>query len=300
MKVQQTASALSRHPAVDIQHGSVQVHTSSSIRHGSSLQRRRWSPTIYTKGNKKYRQPCYLVKKKHQNRYLVVVKRKVAVINRFFSNSVNSTNKNWKIITVKDSKRSLSLCSSEYYDEEEPEYQEEVEDSLPVLNDQSQLLDDQHLERLAAQMPAKTWGYPWQLVYSTSIHGSSLKTLYRNMAGLDCPVLLVIKDMHKKVFGAFSSDPFKVSKYCYGTGETFLFSFNPDFQAYRWSGENSYFVSGNWESLQIGGGGGGFGLWLDADLYRGSSFSCPTFQNESLSTQVDFNVLDLEVWTVQN
>lgn len=45
---------------------------------------------------------------------------------------------------------------------------------------------------------------------------------------------------------------------------------------------------------------GGFGLWLDADLYRGSSFSCPTFQNESLSTQVDFNVLDLEVWTVQN
>lgn len=49
-------------------------------------------------------------------------------------------------------------------------------------------------------MPVRTQGYPWQLVYSTAIHGSSLKTLYRNMAGLDSPVLLVIKDMHKKVY----------------------------------------------------------------------------------------------------
>uniref|UniRef100_A0A8C2Z0D1 Nuclear receptor coactivator 7a n=2 Tax=Cyclopterus lumpus TaxID=8103 RepID=A0A8C2Z0D1_CYCLU len=205
-----------------------------------------------------------------------------------------------EIITVKDSKCQLSLSSSEDYEAEESGYHEEVEDALPILNDQSQLLDDQHLERLAAHMPVKTRGYPWQLVYSTAVHGSSLKTLYRNMAGLDSPVLLVIKDMHKKVFGAFSSDPFKVSKYCYGTGETFLFSFSPDFQAYRWSGENSYFVSGHPESLQIGGGGGGFGLWLNADLYHGSSFSCPTFHNKSLSTQEDFNVLDLEVWTVQN
>lgn len=45
---------------------------------------------------------------------------------------------------------------------------------------------------------------------------------------------------------------------------------------------------------------GGFGLWLDADLYHGSSFSCPTFHNASLSTQEDFIVQDLEVWTVQN
>lgn len=45
---------------------------------------------------------------------------------------------------------------------------------------------------------------------------------------------------------------------------------------------------------------GGFGLWLDADLYHGSSFSCPTFHNASLSTHEDFIVQDLEVWTVRN
>uniref|UniRef100_A0A3P9AZH4 Nuclear receptor coactivator 7 n=1 Tax=Maylandia zebra TaxID=106582 RepID=A0A3P9AZH4_9CICH len=116
------------------------------------------------------------------------------------------------------------------------------------------------------------------------------------MAEVDSPVLLVVKDMHKKVYGFLH---YQVSKYCYGTGETFLFSFNPDFQVYKWSGVNSYFVSGNWDSLQLGGGGG-FALWLDADLYRGSSFSSPTFHNAPLSTNKDFIVQDLEVWTVQN
>uniref|UniRef100_A0A8C6KW21 Nuclear receptor coactivator 7a n=1 Tax=Nothobranchius furzeri TaxID=105023 RepID=A0A8C6KW21_NOTFU len=127
------------------------------------------------------------------------------------------------IITVKDSKRRLSFCSSVESEKENEEYQEEDEGMLPVLNQPSQLLQDHHLQKLAAHMPARTQGYPWNLVYSTAIHGSSLKTLYRNMADLDSPVLLVIRDMHNKVFGAFSSDPFKVSQYCYGTGETFLF-----------------------------------------------------------------------------
>lgn len=45
---------------------------------------------------------------------------------------------------------------------------------------------------------------------------------------------------------------------------------------------------------------GSFALWLDADLYRGASFSCPTFNNAPLSTQEDFIIQDLEVWTVQN
>ncbi|XP_034467869.1 nuclear receptor coactivator 7 isoform X2 [Hippoglossus hippoglossus] len=248
----------------------------------------------------KQRQPRFLIREKHPNHYLVVEKNKVAEINKLLSHPVNPTEKNWEIIRVKDSKRRMSLCSSEDSEAEEPEYQEEGDDDLLVLSKHSQLLDAHDLEQLAAQMPARTRGYPWQLVYSTAIHGSSLKTLYRNMAGLDSPVLLIVRDMHKKVFGAFSTDPFRVSKYCYGTGETFLFSFNPDFQAYRWSGENSYFVSGKLESLQIGGGGDGFALWLDADLYHGASFSCPTFHNAPLSTQEDFIVQDLEVWTVQN
>ncbi|MGH0155589.1 UNVERIFIED_CONTAM: hypothetical protein FKN15_064109 [Acipenser sinensis] len=150
---------------------------------------------------------------------------------------------------------------------------------------------------LAQYLPARTQGYPWRLAYSTAVHGSSLKTLYRNMADLDSPVLLAIKDADNQVFGALTSHPFKVSDHCYGTGETFFYSFNPEFKIFRWSGENSYFIKGNIDSLQLGGGGGYFGLWLDSDLYRGSSYPCETFSNEPLSKKMDFIVQDLEVWS---
>ncbi|XP_054596437.1 TLD domain-containing protein 2-like isoform X3 [Nothobranchius furzeri] len=272
-----------------------------------------WSPNMYGKSKKKHCKSCNHKKKKDLSGYLVdkdmdpANQPKAAKNWKPPSTLLQTENflsfwivdKVSKIITVKDSKRRLSFCSSVESEKENEEYQEEDEGMLPVLNQPSQLLQDHHLQKLAAHMPARTQGYPWNLVYSTAIHGSSLKTLYRNMADLDSPVLLVIRDMHNKVFGAFSSDPFKVSQYCYGTGETFLFTFQPDFQHYRWSGENSYFVSGNMESLHIGAGGGGFALWLDADLYHGASFSCPTFNNPPLSTHQDFIVQDVEVWTVR-
>jgi len=43
-------------------------------------------------------------------------------------------------------------------------------------------------------MPGRTIGYPWTLIYSTDKHGFSLHTLYRDMAGLESPILLVVKD----------------------------------------------------------------------------------------------------------
>ncbi|XP_036395395.1 nuclear receptor coactivator 7 [Megalops cyprinoides] len=192
-----------------------------------------------------------------------------------------------EIVTVNEAKRCQSVCSSE---------DEEPEDLLPVLIDHSELLKEAHIQRLANHLPARTQGYPWRLVYSTAVHGISLKTLYSNMAHLDSPVLLVIKDMDNQVFGAFSSHPFRVTNYCYGTGETFLYSFSPEFKVFRWSGKNSYFVRGHADSLQMGGGGGHFGLWLDAELCHGCSLTCDTFHNQPLSAKQDFIVQDLEVW----
>ncbi|XP_075124078.1 nuclear receptor coactivator 7 isoform X3 [Leptodactylus fuscus] len=200
-----------------------------------------------------------------------------------------------QIITVEEAKRRRSTCS---YDDEEEE-EGSLEDYLPDLKQKSILLDDAHIEKLAPRLPARVQGYPWHLAYSTQQHGTSLKTLYRNLCSVDSPVLLVVKDMDNQVFGAYATHPFRLSDHYYGTGETFLFNFNPDFKIFKWSGENSYFINGDISSLELGGGGGRFGLWLDSDLYHGRSNPCSTFNNDILSKKEDFIVQDLEVWTFE-
>uniref|UniRef100_A0A3Q2WZT9 Nuclear receptor coactivator 7b n=1 Tax=Haplochromis burtoni TaxID=8153 RepID=A0A3Q2WZT9_HAPBU len=116
-------------------------------------------------------------------------------------------------------------------------------DALPMLIDTSDLLQDTHIEKLACRLPARVQGYPWRLAYSTEKHGTSLKTLYRNLADVDSPVLLVIKDMDNQIFGAFSTHPFRVSEHCYGTGETFLYSFCPEIKVCVQSVHNVWFIS---------------------------------------------------------
>ncbi|XP_003932436.1 nuclear receptor coactivator 7 isoform X2 [Saimiri boliviensis] len=233
-----------------------------------------WSPDVYGKDAK-------------EQGFVVVEKEELNMIDNFFS---EPTTKSWEIITVEEAKRRKSTCS--YYEDED-------EEVLPVLRPPSTLLENMHIEQLARRLPARVQGYPWRLAYSTLEHGTSLKTLYRKSASLDSPVLLVIKDMDNQIFGAYATHPFKFSDHYYGTGETFLYTFSPHFKVFKWSGENSYFINGDISSLELGGGGGRFGLWLDADLYHGRSNSCSTFNNDILSKKEDFIVQDLEVWAFE-
>ncbi|KAM9315845.1 nuclear receptor coactivator 7 [Gastrophryne carolinensis] len=236
-----------------------------------------WSPEVYGKDAK-------------EQGFVVVEKDELHMIDNFFS---EPSTKSWEIITVEEAKRRKSTCS--YEDEEE----DVLEEFLPDLKQKSHLLGEMHIEKLAHRLPARVQGYPWHLVYSTQLHGTSLKTLYRNLLPLDSPVLLVVKDMDNQVFGAYATHPFRPSDHYYGTGETFLFTFNPEFKAFKWSGDNSYFINGDIASLQLGGGGGLFGLWLDSDLYHGRSNPCTTFNNDLLSKKEDFIVQDIEVWTFE-
>ncbi|XP_037641225.1 oxidation resistance protein 1a isoform X1 [Sebastes umbrosus] len=175
----------------------------------------------------------------------------------------------------------------------------EPETFKPNLRESSDLLEADQIEKLARNLPPRTIGYPWTLAFGTSKHGMSIKTLYRAMQGQDTPVLMVIKDSDGQVFGALASEPFKVSDGFYGTGETFLFTFNPEFEVFKWTGDNMFFIKGDMDSLAFGGGSGEFGLWLDGDLYHGRSHSCKTFGNPMLSKKEDFYVQDIEIWAFE-
>lgn len=179
----------------------------------------------------------------------------------------------------------------------EAEKSPEIELPLPDLSDPSEIFLEDHRKELCKNLPARAEGYPWSLIYSTSKHGFSLKTMYREMAKFETPVLLAITDTQGTVFGAVISCSLKISDHFYGTGESFLFTFHPNFKCYHWTGENMYFIKGNAESLAIGAGDGTFGIWLDGDLYHGRSNCCKTFGNKDpLSSEEDFVVKALEAW----
>ncbi|CAD5114508.1 DgyrCDS3632 [Dimorphilus gyrociliatus] len=178
----------------------------------------------------------------------------------------------WEIVNVTEARRRMSLA----------------EDEMTPLPE---------MRCLVKNLPARTVGYPWSCVYSTDKHGFSLKSLYRSMKGIDSPILIVIKDTSNNVFGAQVSCALKVSDYFYGTGESFLFTFFPQFKKFAWSGTNQFFVKGNLESLAIGSGQGSFGLWLDGDIYHGRTHHCETYNNDLLTSQEDFVVKGLEAWS---
>ncbi|XP_072396845.1 oxidation resistance protein 1 isoform X2 [Diabrotica undecimpunctata] len=172
----------------------------------------------------------------------------------------------------------------------------DIELTPPDLIGTTEILKDHHRENLCRHLPARAEGYAWTLIFSTSQHGFSLNSMYRKMFKLESPILMVIEDTDNNVFGALTSCALQVSDHFYGTGESLLFSFTPEFKVFNWTGENLYFIKGNNESISIGAGDGKFGLWLDGDLYIGRSESCKTYGNDPLTPKIDFVVKTLECW----
>ncbi|XP_060065002.1 nuclear receptor coactivator 7-like [Ylistrum balloti] len=167
---------------------------------------------------------------------------------------------------------------------------------LPELIGQSKIMEEKHIYMLNRVLPPRTIGYPWMMIYSTEQHGFSLRTLYRDMQGIDSPILLVVHDTSDNIFGAVTSQALKMSDHFYGTGESFLYTFYPEFKVFHWTGENDFFLKGNSESLFIGAGQGNFGLWFDGDIYHGRTQHCETYDNDILTCSEDFVVKTLEAW----
>jgi len=71
------------------------------------------------------------------------------------------------------------------------------------------------------------------------------------------------------------------------------------FKAFPYSGVNDYMMLCQSGFLSVGGGDGHYGLWLDDNLDRGISSTCPTFGNEPLSDEGEkFDVLGVEIWYI--
>ena len=158
--------------------------------------------------------------------------------------------------------------------------------------------------QLCAELPATHSLSDWHLLYATAEHGSSLRTLYRRCAEHSGPSVLVIESRDRRVFGAFlSAAPQPSGGSYYGNGESFLFhATKRAVHAHRWPGRPrpAHFILGQPDGLALGGGGDGFGLFIDASIDRGSSARCATYENAPLAGpgSETFEIARLECWGV--
>ena len=170
---------------------------------------------------------------------------------------------------------------------------------LPSLVGTASLLSRPLLRELNYLLPSRTVGHDLWLVYSSFVHGISLRTMYRNMEACSGPVVFVLRDDRQQLFGGVVSCPLRVSDHYYGTGESFMFRVDASpckVSPYRWTGLNTFFVKGDHDSISFGGGNGKPALWIDGDFYNGSSFPCLTFDNLQLSGTEDFLCTGFEAW----
>uniref|UniRef100_A0AAF5PTX1 Oxidation resistance protein 1 n=2 Tax=Wuchereria bancrofti TaxID=6293 RepID=A0AAF5PTX1_WUCBA len=206
-------------------------------------------------------------------------------------------NREWDIVAVQEMCQRMSL-----------DQLDKVVLPLPDGATFSQILDESMIRQMVDVLPARAAGYPWINIYNSEKHGFSLHTFYRKMIDWDeemSPILLVIRDCEKNVFGAVVSTTVRPCEHFFGTGDScFLYKYVDDFELnkkvlriYSWSGLNQFFVKASMDSLSIGASGGHYGLWLDADLNHGCTQACETFQNEPLAGESeDFAIQFVEAY----
>ena len=162
-----------------------------------------------------------------------------------------------------------------------------------VIGD-SECLDVMQLKTLIFATPTRFRVNSWRLLYSMSKHGVSWKTFFSKATDIRGTVL-IIRDQGARVFGFFNAEPWKISTSFYGSGESFVYSFNPNFVKHSWTSENSFFVLSSTVELSIGGGMN-YAIHVDKDIMNGMSGRSSTFNNPVLSSTIHFQVNLLELW----
>lgn len=166
---------------------------------------------------------------------------------------------------------------------------------IPRISSSSAIVPSpQFVSPLHAHFPVRYSSCDWQAVYSTMRDGVSLQTFFAKCAGPD-PIVLLVRDSRKAVFGCYTTTPWKSSKQYYGNGEGFVFTLSPSVKVHKWSRANSFFQLSSSKSLAIGGGSK-FALFLDSMFERGSSGPCATFKSPCLASADEFDIVVVEAY----
>ncbi|CAD8050522.1 unnamed protein product [Paramecium sonneborni] len=173
-----------------------------------------------------------------------------------------------------------------------------AQDYLPQMMQQSKIFDNDELNQIIAHIPSIYKTSNWTLIFSNIINGSSFQTLLHKCENRS-PLILVIQDVNECKFGAYLNESLQLTfgKF-FGNGETFLWTLKQnEFQAFRWTETNNYFIFCESDGFAIGCGDQ-FGLYINQSLTTGNTNKCETYKNDLLTVTNDFSIKTLELWSL--
>jgi hypothetical protein len=152
----------------------------------------------------------------------------------------------------------------------------------------------------------------WKRLYSLARDGDSFETCL-NLIKEEKHTLLVVRTARNAIFGGYADSPWEPhtsgGACYYGGSGAVLFRVDVSgrgeqkkstVKRYKWTGANRYvqLCDPSHKMLAFGGGGedGAFGLCVEQDFQVGSTGSCATFDNEPLTDQQTFDIVDLEIF----
>jgi len=174
----------------------------------------------------------------------------------------------------------------------------DLDQLLPIVIGDTETLSNAHVSKIEAALPTSYQGYDWKLIFSSHGTDRDISEFYEQAAPYEA-TLLVVRDKGGAVFGGFCSQAWALGNASYyGSSECFLFTLEPNFQVFRASQQNTYYMLANEDSLALGGGGE-FGLFLDEDFLGGTSGPCETFDSPCLASEPDFTCVSTELFALQ-
>ena len=168
---------------------------------------------------------------------------------------------------------------------------------LPKLDKPSEILSTYQIKELHSRLPSYHQYANLYKIFSISVDGSNLKTLYNKCEGINNAVLL-IKDDEGNIFGAYASEQFSPSSKFFGTGECYLFTFYKENKIHVFcsTGINENYMYCDNEQISFGCSDDYFSLCLRNNLSDGYSKFTQTYKNEPLNNRDKFDIFKLEIY----
>jgi hypothetical protein len=145
--------------------------------------------------------------------------------------------------------------------------------------------------------PSRFKKYGWRLLYRSSRDGCSF-TAFSSAVRKKPSVLLVFRTHLEEKIGVFLTNEIALNAgHVLGTGDAFVFSFTPRFEAHRWARTAEFFVAASDRELAVGGGGSA-AIWIDGEFLHAFSERCAAFSSPMLTKEPRFDLYEIEAWYI--